>query len=242
MSRYPSLGVVGGLGPLASAAFLRSLYLLNADVEKEQAWGHVVVDSFCGYPRRTPYNLQTMYSEFASLLEMAIQRLLGCGCDKVVVCCCSLHHVVPALPDDVRQRLILLPDRALQQVSRATGRFALLCAEGCRAMQVYENSPSWEPVSGRVMVIPDRMQRAVQRAIESIKLGGSVRDAWMPVAESVKTLGVDGVILGCTELHLISEYDRCGSLQTGLQMIDPLEIAAKSWPQSFATETHDAEA
>src|SRR5581483_3880188 len=80
------LGILGGMGPLASAEFLSTLYRLNL-VEPEQDAPNCVLLSDPSFPDRTEAILAGDTRELARRLEASLQELLRQGTDRIVIAC-----------------------------------------------------------------------------------------------------------------------------------------------------------
>jgi aspartate racemase len=79
-----TLGILGGMGPLASAAFLDSVYRLNT-TEPEQRSPVCVVLSDPTFPDRTAAILKGETGPLTARLAAALDRLIGMGADRILV-------------------------------------------------------------------------------------------------------------------------------------------------------------
>lgn len=230
LSRYKKLGVIGGLGPLASAAFLRMLYAVPPKPGVEQEWPEVVVVSDPTFPPRTPINLQRKSDEVVARLNTVANSLLSLGCDAVVICCCSAHCVVPELAPSIRQAIISLPDLSLESAMRTGLRqIALFCAEGARVMGVFQRSSSWPAAQSQIRAISGEDQLVLQSVIEGLKLGMPPAEAWRRLQGILDEHRDEGIIFGCTELHIISDWLLRESIKLPYIIIDPLVEIARVW-------------
>ncbi|HVH13705.1 MAG TPA: hypothetical protein VM759_11665, partial [Longimicrobium sp.] len=78
------LGIVGGLGPLASAEFVRTVYRC-ATWEREQDAPRVLLDSNPAFPDRTSAFLAGEEHTVSPMLEEVLSGLLERGATQLVI-------------------------------------------------------------------------------------------------------------------------------------------------------------
>ncbi|HEX6199842.1 MAG TPA: aspartate/glutamate racemase family protein, partial [Thermoanaerobaculia bacterium] len=104
-TRPPLLGIVGGMGPVASAGFLATLYRLDLPEREQDAPGCILL-SDPTFPDRTEAILRGETGELAERLADAVAALLELGAARVVIACVTIHRVLPELPGDLRRRVV----------------------------------------------------------------------------------------------------------------------------------------
>ncbi|MER6031535.1 amino acid racemase [Streptomyces sp. NPDC001851] len=199
-----ALGVLGGMGPLSSAEFLRTLYACPW-AGPEQTRPRVLLDSDPAFPDRTEAIRLGRVREMTERLENRLRDLLDRGADRVVVVCFTAHHFLRLVDPALRQRVVSLVDVTAAELALTSGRFLLLSTEGSRQARVFEQAPGWDAVADRV-VRPGRDDQAlVHRLIYRMKHEGPLPDEVLPpVDRLLRRYGCSGVVLGCTEFHLVS--------------------------------------
>ena len=153
-----TLGILGGMGPLASAAFLDTLYRLNT-TEPEQQSPVCIVLSDPTFPDRTAAIEQGETRPLSVRLAAALERLVGMGADCVVIACVTIHHLLPGLPAALRERIISLIDLTVDEVLRAPRPLLLLTTSGTRAARIFESHERWSSVE-RWVERPDAADQA----------------------------------------------------------------------------------
>src|SRR5215210_6912814 len=103
------LGIIGGMGPLASAEFVGTLYRLNL-LETEQETPSCILLSDPTFPDRTEAILAGSVDVLAERLEQTLRALLDQGVDRIVIACVTIHHVLPLVPEPLRLKVISLLD------------------------------------------------------------------------------------------------------------------------------------
>jgi aspartate racemase len=221
------LGIVGGLGPLASTEFLKTIYEQFLD-QPEQEMPRIILYSDPTFLDRTPALLNGSEDILLAQLVEALTRLRRMGASRFVICCVTIHHVLPRVPVELRQSLTSLIDVMFEELVATRTPHLLLCTIGTRELGTFEKHERW-PQTANLFVLPDEMdQHEIHRMIYDIKGGQNVREQ-IPFVESLlDKYHVSSFIAGCTEIHLLSKHfaTRRGDKPGGC--IDPLTSIARA--------------
>lgn len=234
-SRY--LGVLGGMGPLASAELVHSVYRLNL-AEPEQLAPALVLHSDPSIPDRTAAILAGDTRELAARLIEALEALVASGAHRIVIACVTMHHLLPQVPDALRARVVSLLDLVVGELRAAGGSYLLLATTGTRRARIFESHPAWGEVAGRVRFLDEEDQHRLHETIyRSIKPGEPL-EPLVPWLESLLgKYGVEGLIFGCTELHLFQRtLAHRRPEETPLRIIDPLLVVARDLERLLGKE------
>lgn len=221
------IGVVGGLGPLASARFLATIYRSFRDVP-EQLTPRILLYSDPVFPDRTDAFLRGDEEEILARAVEATEGLLSLGADRVLFCCYTIHRIVPRLPAPVRERLVSLLDVAVESARSCRGKILLLCTNGTRKLRLFEDARNWPEIADRIRLPTDVEQQQVHEILYQLKKSC---DPVVAFDRLVRLLGghdVEHWLLGCTELHLLSNVrasDPTGNLSA--RLLDPLNRVAE---------------
>lgn len=219
------LGVLGGMGALASAAFVATIYRRclaagdPATVEQapiEQGQPVVWLRSNPRIPDRTAALLEGRGAALASIVGGELEALLAAGADRLVVCCVTAHAVWPALPEAVRSRTISLLDALFAMPALAERRRLVLCTEATRRLGLFEAHPAFPPFADRLVFPDDAGQRTIHALVYALKHGAPPPTVVPTLVDLAERAGAAGFVAGCTEMHLV------GELPAGLDMVDPL--------------------
>ncbi|HEX3555050.1 MAG TPA: aspartate/glutamate racemase family protein [Thermoanaerobaculia bacterium] len=220
-----TLGILGGMGPLASAAFLDTLYRLNT-AEPEQGSPVCVVLSDPTFPDRTTAILKGETGPLAARLAAALERLLGMDADRILIACVTIHHLLPGLPAALRERVISLIDLVVDEVLRSPRPLLLLTTSGTRAARIFESHERWRLVEPWVDWPDEADQGELHDWIYRLKANQPL-DGCLPwLAGLAAKHRRDGFIFGCTELHLLHKALAKDS-GADPRVVDPLWIAAR---------------
>ncbi|HEV7669751.1 MAG TPA: aspartate/glutamate racemase family protein [Thermoanaerobaculia bacterium] len=222
----PLLGILGGMGPLASAEFLRTLYRYQP-LEPEQRSLRTVMISDPSFPDRTEAILREETAELAHRLEAAIESLLALGAERVVIPCITIHHLVPALPAELRRRVDSLIDVVVEEVLARRDPCLLLATTGTRAARIFERHERWRQVEPFIRTPTAAEQRDLHEWLYRLKKHGSAEECLQWLLGLAARHDVKGLIFGCTELHLLQRSLESAPLG-GCWVVDPLLSIAQA--------------
>lgn len=229
------LGVLGGMGPLASAEFLRTIYRLHRG-EKEQSAPQVLLYSNPHVPDRTATLLEDRgVDHLLDELVRGVELLFDGGCERVVVCCFTIHHLLDRLPPRLRSRVVSLIDVAVEAAAQTQGSLLMACTVGTRRLRVFERHPVWSRLASRAVYPGDADLDGLHDAIYRIKRGRPRAELAHVVVSLAGKYGTERVIAGCTELHLVSTLlEGQGS---PVDLIDPLTLIATRITEDSSART-----
>ncbi len=221
------LGIVGGIGPLASAEFLKTIYE-HSQVKAEQASAKVVMYSDPSFPDRTEFLLA---GEDAVLLEKlieALECLRRLNASRIVICCVTIHHLLPRLPDDLREPIWSLPDVIFRQVSLGRERHLLMCSSGTRKLGLFQNHPQWQALQDQFILPDEDDQTLIHQLIYRIKQSHDPRGSIRTLESLLAKYNAKSFIAGCTEIHLLAKhYETESASRREYGCVDPLTIIAR---------------
>jgi aspartate racemase len=224
----PVLGILGGLGPLASSEFLRTIYEHTLSQE-EQCAPSVMMYSDPSFPDRTQALLNGKPDVVLARLVQALERLEEFGASKFVVCCVTMHHLFPLLPPRFSVRLLSLIDIVFTEVLRSGRKHLLLCSSGTRQLQIFQRHEQWERSRDYFVLAAEQDQIAVHELIYRIKRNVDVSKLIPEIESLLAKYKVNNFVAGCTELHLVAKHLAHQSAQArSYSCIDPLMVIAKT--------------
>lgn len=222
------IGVLGGMGPMASAEFLKTIYTCcEGDVEQE--FPVVMVYSDPTIPDRTSAFRAGHDDEVLEPLLVAFNRLLGMGATKLMMCCMTSHHLLPQFPDALRERMISLPDIVFDQLAHTSKRHVLICSSGTREFQLFEKHERWESLKDRIILPNEAEQYRIHHdLIYPIKKNPDTRERLPILGALLSKYKTDSFIVGCSEIHLVAkQLVHSDRNQKRYSCIDPLMVLAR---------------
>jgi aspartate racemase len=224
------LGVLGGMGPLASAQFMLRLTLLTP-AARDQDHIPSVLWSDPRVPDRTIGKLSGGADPLPWLLR-GIAGLQHAGCGAIAIPCNTAHGWYEEMREAADVPILHIVDAAAAELHRlgiGMGTVGLMGTEATLAMRLYQDrlgALGWECI----VPSPQEMERQVSPAIAMVK-ANRVADAYAPLADIVHRLAARGascVVLGCTEIPLGIQAWPAPDLPV-VDTIDALARAAIAW-------------
>ena len=226
------LGVLGGMGPLASAQFMLHLTLLTP-AERDQDHIPAVLWSDPRVPDRT----RGRQGDGADPLPWLLRGIAGlrqAGCGAIAIPCNTAHGWYTEMAQAAGCPILHIVDATATELRRAgipPGRIGVMGTAATLAMRLYQDrlgAQGWECL----IPPPEQMQDLVSPAIARVK-ANQVAAAYAPLAEAARNLasrGAQAVVLGCTEIPLglaVGPTDTLGAPL--IDTIDALAHAAIRW-------------
>ena len=220
-----SIGILGGMGPLATADLFRKIVTLTrAGCDNDHI--RVYIDDNASIPDRTAAIL-TGGADPLPAMEDSLRKLERCGADCIIMPCNTAHYFLPRL-----QALTDVPFLSmLEAAAKAAGRrfpggtAGVLATRGTLATGLYQNALAAEGVA--CLLPGEEEQAALMRVIYDGVKADAAPEAYRAdlaaVTEAMARRGADYFILGCTELPLAADA-------AGLHVpaVDPTEELAKA--------------
>jgi aspartate racemase len=234
------LGVVGGMGPLASAEFVKTIYEYGLN-RREQESPSVVLVSDPTFPDRTSAFLAGDYDPLLKQLGNVMRLLLGAGATEIVICCMTIHHLLPKLDPRLRERIISLLDVIFDDLSRTEKRHLLICSSGTRKLRLFERHDKWKQYNDLIVMLDEKDQDAIHHELIYLIKNNIDIQTFFPVLESLlEKYKVDSFIAGCSEIHVLAKnFLQRNNHSNAFHCIDPLNIIAKKWARdTYESRTH----
>ena len=213
------LGILGGLGPLASAEFLKTIYE-SCQRQHEQETPKVILYSDPSFPDRTSAIMSGKYDELLDRLVSSLRTLSDLGATQTVVCCVTLHALFRRLPSELRAPLVSIVDVIFEEIVRVPERRLLICSTGTREMGLFEAHEQWGATREYIVLPDDHDQDLIHRTIYEIKQLRDLDEITSIFTSLFPKYGVNSFISGCTEMHIIAK-------RSPLTNVDPLSIIAR---------------
>ena len=224
-------GVVGGMGPLASAEFLKTIYEFGLR-EQEQNSPTVIVYSDPSFPDRTTAFLKGDDDVLLAQLKRVIGRLCELNAVRIVLCCITIHYLLPRLSADARARIWSLLDVIADRLAEDDREYLLICSSGTRRLRLFEDHPRWRLFKDR-LVLPsvEDQERLHRELIYRIKLTSNVSTLFPLLESMLEKYRVNAFVAGCTEIHVLAK--RYAASGNGHDIcVDPLTIIAQEIAES----------
>lgn len=197
------LGVLGGMGPLAGAHFLKRLIEMTpAGCDQEHI--SVLLRSDPRIPDRTAAMLHGGKSPLPDMMQ-GIALLVDAGADCIAIPCNTAHLWYPQLAANSHVPILHIVDAVLDDLASqgvVEGPIGLLATPATLALDLYQ--PALRARGYDVLVPQAQDFEDCVRAIELVK-ASRTQEALAPASRAVASLAAQrarAVVLACTELPL----------------------------------------
>jgi aspartate racemase len=194
MPRYRTIGVIGGMGPAATADFLARL-VAAVDAAADADHPRVLVDSNPHVPDRNAAARGEGASPGPALAAMAA-GLVAQGAELLAMPCNAAHGWADAI---VAAPFVSMIDAAVAEaMAHAPRRIGVLAVGATLALDLYGRASPVPVLAGDLAV--------VQPAVNAIKAGArdaATRAALAGAAARLVADGADVIIAACTEVPLL---------------------------------------
>lgn len=232
---YQMLGILGGVGPLASVYFAD--VLVNHTVagrDQDHIPFYLYNDVYI--PDRSAYLLSKDAESPLPALCDGVRKLEASGCDLIVVTCNTAHYFYDQMAAAVKVPVLNIIEVAVEEaLAKIPGarKIGLLATKGTLEGKVYEKELAKK---GLICGVPGEETRdAVMTLIYDVKVGKTVDPTLITTAAArLKADGCDAVILGCTELSVVSRAN--GLSRRDSTLIDAMEALARRCVRLFGRE------
>lgn len=205
MEKKKSIGIIGGMGPLATADLFEKI-ILHTQASCDQEHLRVYIDSNTRIPDRTAALLCGGADPAPELVSSA-RGLEAQGADVLIMPCNTAHNFYDAVQAAVSVpvlHMIRLTARAL--TDRGVRTAGLLATDGTVRTGIYQRTFAG---TGVELLVPEEAeQRAIMDMIyQGVKAGRRDYDAAAArrAMEALMSRGAETLILGCTELPLAAK-------------------------------------
>lgn len=216
------LGVIGGLGPIATAHFME-LVINMTDVDTDQQHLPMIVYNMPFIPDRTAYILDnTKENPLPKMLEIG-STLQAQGAHCIAVPCVTAHYFMDALEsgidvpliNGVRETVAHLKENGIQKVG-------IMATDGTVRSGIFHRElekQGLQPIAPLAGAQADVMHLI----FNNVKAGKPAEmDRFLSAAEDLRRQGAQAIVLGCTELSLVKrDHD------IGPGFIDAMEVLAR---------------
>jgi aspartate racemase len=200
----PPVGVLGGVGPLATAYFLQRVVQLT-EAERDQDHVDLLVLNHATVPDRTDYVLGRSQADPGPVLAHDARRLESFGVSFLVMPCNTAHYFTQQVLDAVTTPFVSIIDVTVDAARRRVPGLTtvgLLATAGTVASRVYDDAFATHGVD---VVLPDEADQAIVNEViyDQVKAGRPADvGALRAVAQRLAERGASVVVLGCTELSV----------------------------------------
>lgn len=206
------IGLVGGTGPESTVMYYKKL---NAEIDKltgETAMPDIAVESV-NFRRAWDYVSNAKYDSLTEYLADKVNCLISGRSEVISLTAVTMHIVFDELTKKTDYPLVSIPNAVREEVvSQGINRIGLLGT----VFTMEQDYMKKDLISAGVQVfVPNEKERELigERIFEELEMGIVKESTLMELVTIINRMkdddGIEGIILGCTELTLILNSDNC---------------------------------
>ena len=206
------IGLVGGTGPESTVMYYKKL---NTEIDRltgGTAMPDIAIESV-NFRRAWDYVSNEKYDLLTDYLEEKVKSLISGGAEVISLTAITMHMVFDELSKRTDYPLVSIPKAVCEEVvSQGISRVGLLGT----VFTMEQDYMKKDLISAGVQVfVPNEKERELigKRIFEELEMGivkESTLTELVTIIDRMKDDdGIEGIILGCTELPLILNSDNC---------------------------------
>jgi aspartate racemase len=228
-----TIGLIGGMSWESTLEYYR---IINEVVRETLGGLHsarIVMDSFDLAEIATLLD-EGDWEEATKLMIGAARRLERIGADFLVICCNTMYKVADYIQKDIHVPLLHIADATAEEIKvRGLKKVGLLGTRATMEEDFYTGRLADK--HGLEVITPNERERQLVHDVIYDELcrgqvNMSSREKFIGIIQNLSAAGAEGIILGCTEIHLIVNQQ-----DVRTPVFDTTEIHARSAAQ-FALE------
>ncbi len=217
-----TLGILGGLGPLASVYFYE-LVTTHTSAQKDQDHIDIILNSRATTPDRTAFILgESTENPFDIMVEDA-KRLVTYGADAIAIPCNTAHFFYEKLNECIDIPILNMVEQTVLEAKKRGGPVGIFATSGTVQSRTYQRMCEKHDVE---CILPDDVynKHIMQIIYGCVKQGKATdMDIFNAATKHMEQKQCSCVILGCTELSIVKRDEKLGGF-----FVDSMEVLAKN--------------
>lgn len=197
------LGVIGGMGPEATAFFYEEV-IKHTNASRDQEHLDMVIISQASMPDRTHAIITGDDARLIQVMREDAQALETLGCTCIAIPCNTSHYFYDKIQSFTGVPIIHMPREAVREAAQArrARRIGIMGTDGTVRSGVYARE--CEALGVECMVpSPERQADVMSIIYENVKAGHPAdMGKFSLVVDELVRRGCDAIILACTELSV----------------------------------------
>ncbi len=218
-----TLGVVGGLGPMATAYFMQLVIdMTEASVDQEHI--PMIIYNCPQIPDRTSYLLGRSLDNPGPQIIACGRKIEQAGAELLAIPCVTAHALYPEIEKKMEIPVLhAIKETATYLKAEGIKKVGLEATDGTIRTGVFQKELE---AQGIEVVLPsqEKQEMIMHIIYQNVKAGRRVdMERFSLVEEELHGNGAEVIILGCTELSMVSRDEKIGH-----GYLDVLEVLARA--------------
>ena len=222
MSEKKLLGVLGGMGPIATAYFME-LVIRMTDALRDQEHLNMLVYSVPSVPDRTGFILgKSAESPLPEMIRIG-RALANQGAERIAIPCVTAHYFYRELEESIPVPIINGLTQTVEHLKeQGIEQAGIMATDGTITAGLFRDALLTRGIRP-VVPSPERQKDVMSLIYDDIKANRPPRmEVFGRVREELMSEGAQTIILGCTELSLIKR-----DCPIGPGFLDTMEVLAQ---------------
>lgn len=224
MNDYKTIGIIGGMGPLATYDLAEKI-LNNTAADCDQDNIPVLIDCNTRIADRTAAILHGGADPRPEMKKSA-KRLEAAGADVLIMACNTAHYFYDSVCEDIDIPVLHMPRETAQHlIDMGVKKAGVLATDGTCQSGVYGRA--LEEAGIKPLYPSEENQKTIMSLIYDHVKAGKMDFSDLDIDSVISEMrekGAEVLILGCTELPMA--FDIIG--KTEIQAVDPTEVLARA--------------
>lgn len=234
MKKISKIGVIGGLGPLASASFVETLYtqyIHNENLKNSYHYPYIYLYSEPLLTQASEVmSISDCSEELLRKLNKCIANLLEQDIEHILICCFTAHIMLPKLPSQYQTKIHSLVTLVLEHVGALDKKFVFFSASSARDIQILQTHPLWDGALSKIIFVQDSEQQKLNELIKTVKNSQITLNTIKDFLALFYTYQTYCIIIACAELHMLCKALRTHTQSFHPDIFDPFcQITNKLW-------------
>lgn len=216
------LGVIGGLGPMATAFFMQMVIEMT-DAKTDQEHIEMLIHNCPAIPDRTSYILgKSMVNPKPEIAAIG-QKLVDYGVDVIAIPCVTANYFYEELQEEIKAPIIdIIGETVNHLVAAGVKKVGIMATDGTIQCGIFQRALE---AAGISVVLPGKVgqQHVMHLIYQNVKATKPAEmERFVAVSEELREKGAEVIILGCTELSMIRRDEEIGA-----GYLDAMQVLAK---------------
>ena len=218
-----TLGVIGGLGPMATAYFMQ-LVIEMTDAATDQEHIPMIIYNCPQIPDRTGYLLGKSKENPGTLIVDCGKKIAAAGAELLAIPCITAHALFTEIEKEMDAPVLhIIRETAEYLKKEGIRKVGLEATDGTVQTGVFQKELEKQGIE---VVLPSKeKQEMVMHIIyNNVKAGRRVdMEKFEQIEAELQKNGAEIIILGCTELSMVSRDEKIGH-----GYLDAMEVLARA--------------
>lgn len=204
-----TIGLIGGITPQSTIMYYQVLNKLATESFGEKHSAKVLINSM-DFGQISQLQTEGKWDVLATIMVDAAKSLEAAGASCIVICANTMHLTINEVKEAVQIPVIHIAEATGEEIlEKKLKKVALLGTKYTMEKTFYTDVLK---SMGIETIIPDKEDRAIIHTVIYNELAKGVlnknsKEAYLKIIRKLEEQGVEGVILGCTEIPLLIKQE-----------------------------------